>query len=77
MSLTARDLTGEIGFLARELKTPVIAETFTDLGDRARAEGWFHEEYLAVVLGRQVASRTANGTRLRDLGRSPSSRQDR
>ncbi|MFZ2481753.1 MAG: IS21-like element helper ATPase IstB [Propioniciclava sp.] len=65
MSITARDLTGEIGFLARELKTPVIAETFTDLGDRARAEGWSHEEYLAAVLGRQVASRTANGTRLR------------
>ena len=63
--MNTNDLTGEIGFLARELKTPVIAETFTDLGDRARAEGWSHEQYLAAVLGRQVASRTANGTRLR------------
>ncbi len=65
MGIPSKDLAGEIGFLARELKTPVIAETFTDLGERARAEGWSHEEYLAAVLGRQVASRTANGTRLR------------
>ena len=51
--------------MARELKTPVISETFAVLGDQARAEGWSHEEYLAAVLGRQVASRTANGTRMR------------
>jgi len=49
--MNTNDLIGEIGFLARELKTPVIAETFTDLGDRARAEGWSHEQYLAAVLG--------------------------
>lgn len=65
MSTFTRDLAGEITFLARELKTPVIAETFTALGDQAREAGWSHEEYLAAVLGRQVASRTANGTRLR------------
>ncbi len=66
MSLTtSRDLTGELTFLARELKTPVITATFSALGDQARAEGWSHEEYLAAVLGRQVASRTANGTRMR------------
>lgn len=65
MSPTLKDLGGEIRFLSRELKTPVIAETFTTLGDQARDEGWSHEEYRAAVLGRQVASRTANGTRLR------------
>jgi DNA replication protein DnaC len=65
MTPTLNDLTGEIAFLARELKTPVIADTFTTLGDQARTEAWSHEEYLAAVLGRQVASRTANGTRLR------------
>jgi hypothetical protein len=27
-----------------------------------------HEEYLAAVLGRQVASRAANGTRMRISG---------
>ncbi|PYG01844.1 DNA replication protein DnaC [Georgenia satyanarayanai] len=62
---TRRDIGSEVAFLARELKTPVITETFTALGDQARAEGWSHEEYLAAVLGRQVASRTANGTRMR------------
>lgn len=65
---TARDLTGEVTFLARELKTPVIAEMFTTLGDQARDQGWSHEEYLAAVLGRQVASRAANGTRMRISG---------
>ena len=61
----AKDVTGEVTFLARELKAPVIAETFTALGDQAREHGWSHEEYLAAVLGRQVASRAANGTRMR------------
>ncbi|WP_193314413.1 IS21-like element helper ATPase IstB [Georgenia ruanii] len=60
-----RDLAGEVAFLARELKTPVITQTFAQLGEQARAEAWSHEEYLAAVLGRQVASRTANGTRMR------------
>lgn len=60
-----KDVTGEVTFLARELKTPVITSTFQALGEQARAEGWSHEEYLAAVLGRQVASRTANGTRMR------------
>ena len=32
---------------------------------RPREEGWSHEEYLAAVLGRQVASRAVNGTKLR------------
>src|SRR5664280_2611986 len=62
---TDKDLGSEIAFLARELKTPVITETFAALGDQAREQGWSHEEYLAAVLGRQVASRTANGTRMR------------
>ena len=69
--IAGKDLAGEVAFLARELKTPVINETFAVLGEQARAEGWSHEEYLAAVLGRQVASRTANGTRMRIA--SPSS----
>lgn len=60
-----KDLLSEVAFLARELKTPVINETFAALGDQARTEGWSHEEYLAAVLGRQVASRT----RMRIVGR--------
>lgn len=63
--LGGKDIAGEVAFLARELKAPVIAATFTALGDQAREQGWSHEEYLAAVLGRQVASRAANGTKLR------------
>jgi IstB-like ATP binding protein len=67
MTATAlgKDVTGEVMFLARELKAPVIAQTFTAPGDQAREQGWSHEEYLAAVLGRQVASRASNGTRMR------------
>lgn len=60
-----KDIAGQVRFLARELKAPVIASTFAVLGDQAREQGWSHEEYLAAVLGRQVASRAVNGTRLR------------
>lgn len=63
--MSGKDITGEVAFLARELKTPVISESFGVLAEQARTEGWSHEEYLAAVLGRQVASRTANGARLR------------
>jgi len=46
-----KDTACEVAFLARELKTPVIAEMFGVLGDQARTQGWSHEEYLAAVLG--------------------------
>jgi DNA replication protein DnaC len=65
MSPTGKDVTGEIAFCARELKAPVITEVHSVLAGQAREQGWSHEEYLAAVLGRQVASRTANGTRMR------------
>jgi hypothetical protein len=45
----------------------VIAEMFGSLSDQARTEGRCHEEYLAAVLGRQVPSRGANGTRGRPV----------
>lgn len=55
-----------VTFLARELKTPLIGQTFLALGDQAGTDGWSHEEYLVAVLGRQVASRAVNGgTRMR------------
>jgi hypothetical protein len=43
-ALAGKDMAGEDTFLARELKAPVIAATFTALGDQAREEGWSHEE---------------------------------
>jgi DNA replication protein DnaC len=64
-ALAGKDIAGEVVFLSRELKTPVIASTFAALGEQAREQGWSHEEYLAAVLGRQVASRAANGTKMR------------
>jgi DNA replication protein DnaC len=64
-AISGKDITGEVTFLARELKAPLIAQTFSALGDQAREQGWSHEEYLAAVLGRQVASRSVNGTRMR------------
>ena len=64
-ALAGKDIASELMFLSHELKTPVIAATFATLGEQAREQGWSHEEYLAAVLGRQVASRAANGTKMR------------
>ena len=58
----------EIGYLCRAMKTPQIAELAGPLAAQARTEHWSYEQYLAAVLGRQVATRTANGNRLRIAG---------
>ncbi len=44
-SRTARDVTGEVAFLTRALKAPTLREAVPRLAERARAEGWSHEEY--------------------------------
>jgi len=38
-AVAGKDVTGEVTFLARELKAPVIAATFAALGDQAREQG--------------------------------------
>jgi DNA replication protein DnaC len=58
---TARDLTGELVFLTRALKAPSLREAAGRLAERARAEGWSHEEFLAACLQREVAAREAHG----------------
>jgi DNA replication protein DnaC len=58
---TARDLTGELAFLTRALKAPTLRESVTRLAERARAEGWSHEEFLTACLQREVAAREAHG----------------
>jgi DNA replication protein DnaC len=58
---TARDLTGELAFLTRALKAPTLRQSVTRLAERARAEGWTHEEFLAACLQREVAAREAHG----------------
>jgi DNA replication protein DnaC len=57
----ARDLAAEIAFLTRALKAPTLRECVPRLAERARAETWSHEEFLAACLQREVAAREAHG----------------
>jgi hypothetical protein len=56
-----RDLHAELAFLTRALKAPTLRGSVARLADRARAEGWTHEEFLAACLQREVAAREAHG----------------
>jgi DNA replication protein DnaC len=56
-----RDLTAELAFLTRVLKAPTLRTSVARLAERARAEGWTHEEFLAACLQREVAARQAHG----------------
>ena len=58
---TARDTAAEIAFLTRALKAPTLRESVPRLAERARAESWTHEEFLAACLQREVAAREAHG----------------
>jgi DNA replication protein DnaC len=59
--VAARDTTSEIAYLTRALKAPTLRESAGRLAERARAESWSHEEYLAACLQREVAARDAHG----------------
>ena len=48
-------------FLTRALKAPSLREAAGRLGERARTEGWSHEEFLAACLQREVAARESHG----------------
>jgi DNA replication protein DnaC len=56
-----RDLAAELVFLTRALKAPSLREAAGRLAERARVEGWTHEEFLAACLQREVAARQAHG----------------
>jgi DNA replication protein DnaC len=58
---SSRDLAGEVAFLTRALKAPTLREAVPRLGERARAEGWSHEEYLVACLQREVSARESHG----------------
>ena len=58
---TTRDLTGELAYLTRALKAPTLRDAAGRLAERARTEGWSHEEFLAACLQREVAAREAHG----------------
>jgi DNA replication protein DnaC len=56
-----RDLSAEVAFLTRALKAPTLRDAVPRLADRARAEGWSHEEFLVACLQREVAARESHG----------------
>jgi DNA replication protein DnaC len=60
-STAGRDVTSEIEFLTRALKAPTLREAVPRLAERARAESWTHEEYLAACLQREVSVRESHG----------------
>jgi DNA replication protein DnaC len=51
----------EVAYLSRALKAPRIRETAASLAERARAEGWDYEAYLAAVLSEEVTARDSHG----------------
>jgi DNA replication protein DnaC len=57
--------TADIAYLCRALKAPSLARSVERLAERARAESWTHEVFLAACLEREVAARQSNGGELR------------
>jgi IstB-like ATP binding protein len=58
---SGRNVASELAYLTRALKAPSLASAVERLVERARAEGWTHEEFLAACLQREVAAREAHG----------------
>jgi DNA replication protein DnaC len=56
-----RDLSSEIVYLTRALKAPTLRESVARLAERAKAESWTHEEFLAACLQREVSARESHG----------------
>jgi DNA replication protein DnaC len=56
-----RDVTSELAYLTKALKAPALRDAVARLADRARSEGWTHEEFLAACLQREVAARDSHG----------------
>ena len=56
-----RDVSSEVAYLTRALKAPTLREAAARLADRARTEGWSHEEYLVACLQREVSARESHG----------------
>lgn len=51
----------DLAYLCRNLKTPSLRDSAERLAERARAEGWTHEEFLCACLEREVSSRQTHG----------------
>ncbi|MFF0132823.1 hypothetical protein ACFYTG_45230 [Streptomyces mirabilis] len=61
-STSRRDVAAELAFLSRALKAPALLEAADRLAERATAESWTHQEYLAACLQREVVAREASRT---------------
>src|SRR5438046_2023838 len=57
-----------LAYLCRALKAPSLASSVDRLAERARAEAWSHEEFLAACLEREVAARQDHGGESRIKG---------
>ena len=55
----------DLAYLCRSLKAPNLAGAVARLAERARSDGWTHEEFLAACLEREVAARQSNGGEIR------------
>jgi DNA replication protein DnaC len=60
-NINGRNVSSEIAYFARALKAPSLAGAVERLAERARAESWTHEEFLAACLQREVAARESHG----------------
>ena len=49
---SGKDVAADLAFLTRALKAPALRDSAGRLAERARAEAWSHEEYLAACLQR-------------------------
>jgi DNA replication protein DnaC len=58
---SGRNVAAELAYLTRVLKAPSLAAAVERLAERARAESWTHEEFLAACLQREVAARDSHG----------------
>lgn len=65
MATTKPKPASDLAYLCRALKAPTLARSVERLGERARADGWSHEEFLAACLEREVAARQSNGGEIR------------
>jgi DNA replication protein DnaC len=65
MARTATKPATDLAYLCRALKAPSLAAAFERLAERARSDGWSHEEFLAACLEREVAARQSNGGEIR------------
>src|SRR5258705_12829669 len=58
---TQEQTLSEIAYLTRALKAPTLRDSVTRLAERARAESWTHEQFLAACLQREVSARDSHG----------------